>query len=162
MFKRFAPFFLLFFFFLPLTVHAIEVGDIIPSFAGTGMDGKRVDLSTVIGKQPIMLVFWASWCPNCKQEVPKINALYKKYSTRNMTFIGVNVGFNDSVDRARAFMEKTKMSYPVLFDKKGNVAKQYKVQGVPTVIVADTKGRVVFKSYGVPEITDETFKQLSQ
>jgi len=160
--KRFAPFFLLLFLFLPLTVHAIGVGDIIPSFTGTDMDGKPIDLATVIGKEPVMLVFWASWCPNCTQEVPKVNTLYKKYAARNMTFIGVNVGFNDSVARARAFMEKTKMFYPVLFDKKGNVAKQYKVQGVPTVIVADAKGRVVFKNYGVPEITDETFKQLSQ
>ena len=59
--KRFVPIFLLFFFLLPLTAQAIEVGDTIPSFAGTDMNGKSIDLSKIIGKQPVLLVFWASW-----------------------------------------------------------------------------------------------------
>ncbi len=162
MFKRFAPIFLIFFLCLPLTANALGVGDTIYSFSGTDMNGKPVDLSKVIGKQPVMLIFWASWCPNCKQEVPAINKFYEKYGPQGMAFIGINVGFNDSIGRARAFMEITKMAYPVLFDTKGTLSKQYKVQGVPTIIVADKQGRVVSRSFGAPEITDEEFKQLNR
>jgi peroxiredoxin len=61
MVKHFAQILLLFFLLLPLTVQAIEVGDTIPTFAGIDMNGKPVDLANVIGKQPVMLVFWASW-----------------------------------------------------------------------------------------------------
>ncbi len=160
--KRVAPFFLLFFLFLPLTASAVEVGDTIPSFSGTDLDGNPLDLATIIGKQPLMLVFWASWCPNCKSEVPKVNVLQEKYAPQGMAFIGVNVGFNDSVERARSFMKSTKMTHPVLFDKKGAISYLYKVQGVPTIIVADKRGRVAFKNFGVPEISDEDFKYLNQ
>ena len=78
-----------------------------------------------------------------------------------MSFIGVNVGYNDSVERARSFIRKTGMTYPVLFDKKSTIARQYQVQGVPTIIIADKKGKVIFKNYGVPEISEETFSHLT-
>ncbi len=162
MYKRFFPFFLAFFLFLPLTANALGVGDTITSFSGTDLDGKPVDLAKVIGNQPVMLIFWASWCPNCKREVPEINKFYEKYGPQGMAFVGINVGFNDSIGRARAFIEITKMAYPVLFDTKGTLSKQYKVQGVPTIIVANKQGRVISRSFGAPKLTDEQFKQLNQ
>ncbi|WP_457574482.1 TlpA family protein disulfide reductase [Desulfolithobacter sp.] len=160
---RHIPFFLLCFLLLPLTASgAMKVGDTIAPFAGIDMNGRQVDLGQVIGKAPIMLIFWASWCPNCKREVPRVNELQEKYGARGMYFLGINVGFNDSPERARAFMESTGMNYPVLFDKQGTISRQYGVQGVPTIIVTDRSGRVVFKNFGVPEITDENFEQLSR
>jgi peroxiredoxin len=149
---------------LPITLAAAPLGkgDTLQPFSARDMDGKTIDLSTVIGKKPVMLVFWASWCPNCKTEVPKVNALVKKLQPQGMEFIGINVGYNDSEGRARRFMEKTGMAYPVIFDKKGTIPRQYGVQGVPTILVADRKGRIVFKDYGVPNITEEIFKQLNR
>lgn len=162
MYKRFFPFFLAFLLFLPMTANALRTGDTLPSFSGTDLDGKPVDLAQVIGKQPVLLVFWASWCPNCKREVPQLNKLYKKYGPQGMVFIGINVGFNDSVGRARAFVEITKMAYPVLFDRKTTLSKLFNVQGVPTVFVADKKGRLVSRTFGAPDLTDEQFQQLNQ
>ncbi len=147
---------------LPVTALAINQGDPLIPFAAQDMDGNNIDISTVIGKKPIMLVFWASWCPNCKSEVPKIKKLVDKYGTKGMTFIGINVAHNDSEARARRFMDKSGMTYPVIFDKEGNISRKYAVQGVPTVVVADKKGTVVFKNYGVPAITDDDFHHLNQ
>ncbi len=147
---------------LPVSALALNQGDSLIPFSGQDMDGKTVDLATVIGKKPVMLIFWASWCPNCKSEVPKVNELVKKYQTQGMEFIGINVGFNDSEGKARRFMEKNGVSYPIIFDKKGDIPRQYGVQGVPTILVADKNGLIMFKNYSVPEITDELFKQLNQ
>ncbi len=162
MLKLFASFVLFFFLFLPMSAGAVNIGDMLLPFAGTDMQGKPVDLTTVIGKQPVMLVFWASWCPNCKVEVPKINKLYEKYSPQGMTFLGINVGFNDTVGRAAAFVELTKTAYPVFFDNKSVVTKKYKIQGVPTILMADKSGRVVFRNFIAPEISDQDFKELSR
>jgi peroxiredoxin len=79
-----------------------------------------------------------------------------------MEFIGINVGCNDSEGKARRFMDKNGITYPIIFDKKGTIPKMYKVQGVPTVLIADKKGVVLFKNYGVPEINNTFFQQLSQ
>lgn len=146
----------------PVSVLALNQDDKLLPFTGQDMDGKTVDLSTVIGKKPVMLIFWASWCPNCKSEVPKVNDLVKKYQEKGMEFIGINVGYNDSEGKARRFMDKTGMAYPVIFDSKGKIPRMYGVQGVPTILVANKNGVIIFKNYGVPEISDEKFQQLIQ
>ncbi len=147
---------------LPISALALNQGDSLFPFTAKDMDGKTIDLAAVIGKKPIMLIFWASWCPNCKTEVPKVNELVKKYRGQGMEFIGINVGHNDSEGKARRFMDKTGMTYPVIFDNKGKITRQYSIQGVPTILVADKKGVIVFKNYGVPEISDDKFQQLNQ
>ncbi len=147
---------------LPVSAMALNQGDRLLPFTGKDMDGKTVNSAGIIGKKPVMLIFWASWCPNCKSEVPKVNALVKKYRSQGMEFIGINVGYNDSEGKARRFMDKTGITYPVIFDKKGIIPRQYGVQGVPTVLIANKKGIVVFKNYEIPEINDEYFQQLNQ
>ena len=162
MFKPFVSVVLFCFLFLPITAGAVDIGDTLLPFAGTDMKGNPVDLTKVIGKQPVMLVFWASWCPNCKVEVPKINQLYEKFGPQGMTFIGINVGFNDTAGRAAAFVELTKTAYPTFFDNNSVVTKKYKILGVPTIIMADKSGRIVFRNFLAPEISDQDFKELSR
>ena len=147
---------------LPISALALNQDDRLLPFTAKDMDGKTIDLATVIGTKPVMLIFWASWCPNCKTEVPKVNELVKKYQEKGMEFIGINVGHNDSERKARRFMDTTGMTYPVIFDNKGKISRQYGIQGVPTILVADKKGVIVFKNYGVPEISDDKFQQLNQ
>lgn len=147
---------------LPVSVLALNQGEKIPLFAAKDMNGTMIELSAIIGKKPVMLIFWASWCPNCIREVPKINTLVKKYRGQGMEFIGINVGYNDSEKKARRFMDKTEMAYPVIFDNEGAISSQYSIQGVPTIVIADKKGIVVFKNYAVPEISDEYFQLLNQ
>ena len=147
---------------LPLSALAVDVGQGLIPFAGTSLQGEKIDLDQYIGKNPIMLIFWASWCPNCQREVPKVNALLKEYGPRGMKFIAINVGMNDSVERARAFMKKHGMNYPVLFDQKSVLSRKYGVQGVPTVVVADKQGRVIFRNFGVPEISEENFQKMTR
>jgi thiol-disulfide isomerase/thioredoxin len=144
---------------LPCSLLAAQEGNLIP-FKGYDLNGKPFDLQQSIGSKPIMLIFWASWCPSCKSEVPKINQLAEKFRGRGMEFIAVNVGFNDSVERAQAFAKKTGMTYPVFFDATGVVTERYKLQGVPTVIIADKQGVIRFRNFGAPDISEATFTQL--
>ena len=151
---------LLFFSLLPSLALALTPGQKIHLFSGQDLNGKTIDMSRLVGKKPVMLVFWASWCPTCREEVPKINRLYEKYRDQGMEFIGINVGYNDSVAKARAFVKKTGMAYPVIFDKRGKISRMFAVQGVPTVFVTDRNGVVRFKNYGLPTMSEQDFKQL--
>ena len=149
--------------FLPCTLWAAQEGGHLIPFKGIDLNGGQpFDLQKSIGQNAIVLIFWASWCPTCKTEVPKINQLAEKYRSRGMDFVAVNVGFNDSVERARAFIRKTGMAYPSLFDSTGRIAEQYRLQGVPTIIIADKQGVIRFKNYGTPEITEAIFAKLME
>jgi peroxiredoxin len=148
--------------FLPLMASATEVGDQLPVFSGQTMDGKPIDLATVVGKKPVMLIFWSSWCVNCKQEIPKINELMKKYQQQGMEFIGINVGMNDTEKKARKYMKDYKITFPVVFDKTGALSEKYQIPQVLTVFVARKDGKVVMKFLTAPEIDDINFKGLQQ
>ena len=159
---RFLLLLLTLFLLLPMSVSAVSMGEQLSPFIATDMEGNTVDLSTIIGKKPIMLIFWASWCPSCKSEVPRINSAVKKFKHQGMEFIGINVAHNDSLERASAFMNSTGMDYPVIFDETKKLSRQYGVQSVPTIVLVDKKGKVVLKAHATPEISEQRFQQLNQ
>jgi len=148
-------------FCLATTLPAAQLGQPLIAFKGTDLKGEMYDLQQIIGTKPIMLIFWASWCPTCKSEVPKINKLAEKYQQRGMEFVAVNVGFNDTVERAQAFAQQTGMTYRAYFDGSGTIAEKYRLQGVPTVIIADRQGIIRFRNFTTPDIPEALFVQLS-
>lgn len=158
--SRVLIFLLAFLLFSPAFASAIQLGEKLQPFKQKDLNGNVIDMSTIIGKKPVMLVFWASWCPNCKVEAPKINQLVEKYKKQGMEFIGINIAVNDSIKRARSFVKKTDMAYPTVFDANNAITQQYMVRGVPTILVADSNGRVQFRNYGAPDITEANFKRL--
>lgn len=146
---------------LAATLSAAQLGQPLIAFKGMDLKGEQYDLQQSIGTKPIMLIFWASWCPTCKSEVPKINKLVEKYQQRGMEFVAVNVGFNDTVERAQAFTQQTGMTYRAYFDGSGTIAGKYRLQGVPTVIIADRQGIIRFRNFTTPDIPDALFAELS-
>ena len=117
-----------------------------PGFALTARDGKTVNLAQLKG-QVVMINFWASWCHPCRDEMPLLENIYKKYGKLGFTLIGVNV----EPDRkaAEAWLKQTPVSFPVLFDTDSKVSKLYNVTGMPTTVFIDRKGnlRAVHQSY---------------
>ena len=138
-----------------------EKGIQLIPFKGYDLDGKPLNLGDRIGKKPVLLVFWASWCPSCKAEVPKVNELARQYASRGMDFIGINIGENDTYKRAKLWASKHGVSYPNYFDATGMVSQMYRLQGVPTVVVADSKGYIRFYGHDVPEISEDIFQKLT-
>ena len=147
--------------FLPCSLMANQEGQRLIPFKGVDLAGQPFDLQQTIGNKPIMLIFWASWCPTCKTEVPKINQLVAKFRDRGMDFVAVNVGYNDSVERAQAFAQKTGMNYPAFFDGTGVVSEQYQLLGVPTIIIADKHGVIRFRNFSAPDISEANFALLT-
>jgi thiol-disulfide isomerase/thioredoxin len=147
--------------FLPCSLWAVQPGQQLIPFKGADLNGQPVDLQQSIGSKPVMLIFWASWCPTCTTEVPKINRLAEQYRNRGMTFIAINVGHNDSVERAQAFARKYGMTYPTYFDGSGTLSEKYRVQGVPTIIIADKHGIIRFRNFTAPAISEENFALLT-
>ena len=145
---------------LPHAVAAAQLGQPLVPFKGIELNGQPYDLQTAIGNKPVFLVFWASWCPSCWTEVSRINQLAEKYRARGMEFVAVNVGYNDSVERAEAFVRKTGMTYPTYFDGSNILSQKYQVLGVPTIIIADKRGIVRFRNFTAPNISEANFAAL--
>ena len=112
-----------------------------PDFSLPSNLGKTVNLSQFKG-QVVMINFWATWCGPCRQEMPLLESIYKKYNKMGFTMLGVNV--EPDSKPAEAWLKETPVSFPVLFDKESKVSTLYKVSGMPSTVIIDRKGNVQF------------------
>ena len=125
----------------------IPVGSKAPAVTINDLDGKPVDLGTVLGKKAVLLEFWATWCPLCKALLPQLGRVHDAFGDR-VELIGVNVTVNDSKDRIRRYLAEHRPPFRVLFDDKGAGARAYDVPGTSFVVVVDPGGRVVYTGSG--------------
>jgi len=150
--KKIIPYVLLGLFVLsPGPGFSFDQGDMLVPFSGTTMQGRQINMGTIIGTEPVMLVFWASWCPNCAREIPQIERLLLTDGGKDLRVITINVGVNDSEDRAREFMHKTGMDYPTIFDAGSTITRQHGIISVPTILIADRRGMIVYRQHFVPD-----------
>ena len=117
-----------------------------PDFTLPTLGGSNLSLSQYRG-QVVMINFWATWCGPCRQEMPLLDAMYRKYKGMGFTLIGVNVEPDSKA--AAKFLEGVPVSFPVAFDTDSKVSKLYQVQGMPSSVIVDRKGstRVLHKGY---------------
>ena len=136
---------------LPSAIHAqesgIAVGTKAPSAKVQTLDGRQTDLSSYIGKTPVILEFWAFWCPNCKELEPALLSLQKKYGSK-VKFVAVAVSVNQSRDRVKAYTAKHRYRHVTLFDADGLATEAYDVPATSYVVVIDAKGTVVYTGLG--------------
>lgn len=154
-------------FFLFLLVAAapawsLGIGENAPDFTLVTLDGKAVTLADYKGNKPLMLIFWASWCPACKKEIPQINRLAADFVPRGLAVLAVNVGVNDSAAKAAAYRDKYGLDYPVAFDEGSEVSRAFGVVGTPTVIITDKSGIVRYRGSSVPEDLGKHFARLME
>jgi peroxiredoxin len=118
---------------------AVSSSSPAPDFTLQSNSGKAVNLSQYKG-QVVMINFWATWCGPCRQEMPLLESIYKKYHKMGFTLLGVNV--EPDSEPAQAWLKQTPVSFPVLFDKQSKVSTLYKVSGMPSTVIVDRKGNV--------------------
>lgn len=131
-----------------------------PNFILPTLDKRELSLESFQGN-PVLINFWASWCPPCRMETPDLMALYQKYGDR-IGFIGINVTNQDDVENVYDFVKQYQVTFPIALDHSGEVSRQYKLLAMPTSYVLDQHGVIVFKKTGIvtkPEI-EQVFEQL--
>lgn len=124
------------------------VGQAAPTFKLDGLEGNAVSAIDDFKGKVIVLDFWATWCPPCREGLPHLDELYKAQREQGVAVFAVNL--RETRDKAQAFMTQQNLSIPVLLDTKGEVAAQYLVNGIPQTVVIGKDGKVanVFVGFG--------------
>ncbi len=136
----------------------ISLGTDAPSAAVHKLDGTQTDLSQYIGKAPVLIEFWATWCPVCKELEPKMLDLAKRYGSQ-VKFLGVAVSVNESPRRVKAYAEKYKYPYELVFDTDGNAVTAYDVPTTSYVVLIDKSGKVVYTGQGADQDLETALKK---
>jgi peroxiredoxin len=136
------------------------VGEKAPAFQATTLDGENVSLeSAVAAKKWLFLTFWATWCPYCQAALPELKKVYESYKSKDMIFLAVNPGVNDSLEKIQLYVKKHDIPYPVVFDKGAIITRSFGVFGAPFVIIVDPAGMIRYRGSDVPGDLDERLKE---
>lgn len=110
-----------------------------PELSAVGTSGGEVALADFRGR-PVVVNFWASWCPPCRAEARDLERVSRAYRDRGVVFLGVDI--QDTEDEARRFLRDYDVTYPNLRDATNALAVSYGVNGIPTTFFVDRDGRV--------------------
>ncbi len=121
-----------------------------PDFTVQDASGKDVSFSEFRGK-PVVLNFWASWCPPCKSEMPDYEKMYQEYSKKGISFVMINMtdGSRETVAGAQKFLKESGYTFPAYFDVKQSAAGAYGISAIPDSVFIDKNGTVVNAFTGV-------------
>ncbi|HVZ78056.1 MAG TPA: TlpA disulfide reductase family protein [Gemmatimonadaceae bacterium] len=146
----------------PRTVRAqdvgISVGSKAPDAAMHTLDGKSASLAPYLGKGPVLIEFWATWCPNCKELEPAMKAAHAKYGAR-VKFVGIAVSVNENPARVKAFVAKYGIPGDQFFDTDGDATGKYDVPATSFVVVLDRTGKVVYTGLGGTQDLDAAIRK---
>ncbi len=115
------------------------VGSPAPDFQLTLFNGENLRLSDLKG-EVVVLNFWASWCPPCRQEMPAFERIWQEYRDKGVVFLGVAV--SDFEEYARGFAEQVGVTYPLGLDTTDEIGTDYRVEVMPTTYFIDRQGNV--------------------
>lgn len=115
-------------------------------------DGQTVSLRDQVGKKPVLLAFWATWCPNCNAAVPSLNAVESGPLGGRVKLLAVD--YLESPAKVGAFIRKEGIAYTVLLDGDGLVSRRFGIPGIPTYILIDRGGRIAWRGHALPADLD--------
>jgi peroxiredoxin len=144
---------------IPASNEGIQVGNVAPDFQLPNLDYETISLNELRGK-PVVLNFWATWCPACIDEMPYLQEIHEEYSDEGLMLLAIDVG--ESPSQVEKFLQRNNLSLPVLLDTNGVVAQKYSILNIPTTFFIDGDGVIQEKRIGAFINAAQIEEQLSK
>ncbi len=124
---------------------AVGLDQVAPDFTLHSLSGENLRLQEFRGKV-VLINFWASWCGPCRQEMPILDRIHKRYEPAGFTVLGVNV--ESEQDKARKIADRLGVSFPLLFDTGQQVSEDYDLKSMPYTVLVDRDGKIRYIHHG--------------
>jgi thiol-disulfide isomerase/thioredoxin len=139
--------------FLPAAILLLAAAGLLPARSAknnVGTQIKEVDVkiiendpSSTLG-HPLILEFWATWCPPCRESIPHLNQIHAKFKDRGLVIIGIT---KEDKSTVKKFLKELPMHYAVALDSQGKFSGQFGIQGIPHAMMVDPSGTVVWEGH---------------
>ncbi len=127
-----------------------------PDFKVTALDGKTISLVDFEGKV-LLLNFWATWCPPCREEIPEFIEAYSELKDKGLEILGISVD-RMNPQQLKAWVDDVKINYPVALANRDIVVDYEPGEYIPASIIVDTEGRIRYRHVGLMD--KETLARL--
>jgi thiol-disulfide isomerase/thioredoxin len=137
------------------------VGGKAPLFKATLLDDSPFDLQSQLGKNVIILDFWATWCGPCEKAMPVLMEVAEKYRAQGVEFYAVDLG--ETPATVQDFLVERGMQPTVIMDRDGAIAEQYQVEAIPQTVIIGRDGTVRVVHVGLlPNLKEELIRELDE
>jgi len=143
--------FIIIFLAFPNQQEANQTSQTLLNFSLKTLDDKEICLKSYRGKKIVHLLFWATWCPHCLMEMPKIKKLHDLLGNKPYEILAIDVGLNDSPKRIRKIKEQYKIPCEILLDKNAEILRSCKVFGVLYHIIINKEGMIIDRFNELPD-----------
>ena len=131
----------------------LGVGATMPAYTAALLDGGSFDVAAERGKV-VLINVWATWCGPCRYEIPALEKLHQKYESRGFKVVGVSIDEGE-LQPVKQFVSEHDMRYPIAHDPDGKVANMFQTEVIPTSVLIDRKGKIVWEKRGAIEENEE-------
>lgn len=125
----------------------IAVGSAAPAVVVPDLGNTPVDLGKLIGKRPVLIEFWATWCTSCQAMMPRLAAMRAEYGD-TVEFIGINVTISETREGVAAYVREHAPPFRTLYDEAGDGARAYDPPATSFIVIVDAGGTVVYTGSG--------------
>jgi peroxiredoxin len=133
----------------PSSLEAPKEGFLAPGFNLNSLSNDEYQISSYSGK-PIILNFWASWCPPCRAEMPDFQQAWEEYQETDLQIIAVNATNQDSLPEISRFLTSHQVDFPILLDPSGSTSSAYQIHSLPTTFFINRSGVITKIIIGGP------------
>ncbi len=137
----------------------IALGARPPAAQVQDLDGHPVDLAAAIGKKPVLLEFWATWCPRCEALVPKMEAARARYGSQ-VSFVAIAVAVGQTPAAVKRHLTRHPIPFRVFWDADGNAVRAFQAPATSFVVVLDGNGKVVYTGIGEEQDVEAAVKRV--
>lgn len=119
-----------------------------PDFQLKNLEGERVALSDLLGKGPVLISFWATWCKPCIKELPHLQELHDKYKEDGLSVVAISEDAPRSVSKVKSFIAGNRYGFLVLLDDNYSTQRKFNFRGLPYSVLLDKEGHIIYKRMG--------------
>ena len=126
-----------------------DKSEMATDFTLPDLNGNKVSLYEYKGNKPVILFFWATWCPHCRSGIEILKNMHGKLSADGIEILAINIG--ESKEKVMKFANSMGLKFKILLDLDSSLASVYSVMGIPTYLIIDKEGYITFRGHYMPE-----------
>ncbi|MEP0862819.1 MAG: TlpA family protein disulfide reductase [Ignavibacterium sp.] len=126
----------------------LSQGKTAPNFKLESLDGNNFELTQALGKGPVLLSFWATWCKPCMEEMNELNKIYEELKGKGFTLLAISTDNEKTIAKVKPLVKSKGYNFTVLLDKNSDVARKYYAQQIPYSVLIDKDGKIISSHMG--------------
>lgn len=130
----------------------VQAAPEMPPYKATYLDGSEFDLQSKKGTV-VLVNLWATWCGPCRHEIPELEKIHAKYSSQGFAVVGISLG--ETAETVNDFLKARPIQYPIVLDREERMSAILNVSVLPTSVIVDRSGRMVWRSVGIVSAADQ-------